>query len=161
MLGCLAGLRRTAKQGGGGLERSIRVLAVEDYEPFRDWLRSTLKQLPELQVIAEAADGMTAVEKAEALRPDLILLDIGLPALNGFEAARRIRRLSPRSKILFVTENSSRDMAAEALRLGAAGYVVKRDAARELLPAVESVLGGRQFVSARLAAREAPCGCAH
>jgi len=163
---CDAGLLRRAcgddpKPGGGGLERSIQVLAVEDYEPFRDWLRATLKQLPQLQVVAEVSDGMAAVEKAAALRPDLILLDIGLPTLNGFEAARRIRTVSPTSKILFVTENSSQDMAAEAFGLGAAGYVVKSHAASELLPAVESVLRGRQFVSAGLAVRKSLCACAH
>ena len=142
------------------MEKSIRVLAVDDFEPFRVWVRSTLEQLPALQVIGEAWDGMEAVQKAAALLPDLILLDIGLPTLNGIEAARRIRRLSPASQILFVTQNISADLAEEALRLGAAGYVVKSDAASDLLPAVEAVLAGRQFVSARLAARELPCGCA-
>ena len=115
-------------------------------------MRLTLQQLPELKVIGEAADGMEAVQKAEELHPDLILLDVGLPVLNGLEAARRILKLSPRSRILFLSGNMSRDIAEEALRLGAAGYVVKSDAASELLPAVESVLEGKRFISTSLAA---------
>src|SRR5439155_862233 len=88
--------------------------------------------------------GLEAVRKAQQLHPDLILLDIGLPSLNGIEAARRIRELSPKSKILFISENRSWDIAEEALRIGAGGYVVKSDAAGELLPAVEAVLRDRK-----------------
>jgi CheY-like chemotaxis protein len=106
--------------------------------------------LPELHVIGEVPDGLEAVKKAQELQPDLILLDIGLPALNGIEAARRIREVSPRSKILFVSENRSRDVTEEALRAGAGGYVVKSDAATDLLPAVQAVLQGKRFVSASL-----------
>lgn len=124
---------------------------VDDYAPFRYFVRSALQKLPELQVIGEASDGMEAVQKAQELRPDLILLDIGLPTLNGIEAARLIREVSRTSKILFVSENRSRDLTEEALRSGADGYVVKSDAASELLPAVEAVLQGKQFVSIRLA----------
>ena len=85
------------------------------------------------------------------MQPDLILLDIGLPSLNGIEAARRIREVSSTSKILFVSENRSPDLAEEALNTGAGGYVVKSDAAGELLPAVKAVLEGRRFLSATLA----------
>ena len=109
-----------------------------------------LKQ-PKLQVIGEVSDGLEAVQKAEELQPDLILLDIGLPTLNGIEAARQIRKVSPGSKILFVSENRSVDIAEEALSTGAGGYVVKSDAAGELLPAVKAVLEGKRFVSASLA----------
>jgi CheY-like chemotaxis protein len=94
------------------------------------------------------ADGSEAVQKARELQPDLILLDIGLPSLNGIEAARRIRSVSPNSKILFVSENHSSDVIEEALRTGALGYVVKSDAASDLLLAVEAVLQGKRFVSA-------------
>jgi len=103
-----------------------------------------------LQLIAEAADGLEAVQLARQLQPDLILLDIGLPTLSGIEAARRIRETSPKSRILFVSENRSRDIAEEALSTGAGGYVVKSVAASELLPAVEAILQGKQFVSAGL-----------
>jgi len=106
---------------------------------------------PELRIVGEASDGPTAVQKAQELQPDLILLDIRLPILNGIEAARRIRSLAPDSKILFVTENYSADIAREALRSGGSGYVIKSDAGSELLAAVDAVILGRQFVSARLA----------
>jgi DNA-binding NarL/FixJ family response regulator len=136
------------------LETDIRVLVVDDFEPFRDFVSSTLKKLPEVRIIGEVSDGMEAVEKAQELRPDLILLDIGLPALNGIETARRIRELSPRSKILFVSASDSKEMVEAALRLGAHGYVLKSDAQRELIAAVESVVRGELFVSATLAGRD-------
>jgi len=131
-----------------------RILVVDDYEPFRCFLRATLETRPELKVIGEASDGFEAVQKAKELEPDLILLDVGLPTLNGIEAARRIRELSPKSKILFVSENRSWDIVEEALRTGAEGYVVKSDAAGELLPAVNAALGGKRFVSASLAGND-------
>lgn len=106
-----------------------------------------LEKGPELQVICEVSDGLEAVRKAEELKPDLVLLDIGLPALNGIEAARRIRKLAPESKILFLSQESSADMVQEALDLGALGYVFKENAGSELLPAVQAVLRGRQFIS--------------
>src|SRR5215831_18338172 len=87
---------------------------------------------------------------AQQLQPDLIMLDIGLPRTNGIAAARQIRRLCPSSKILFMSENRSADIAGEALSTGAGGYVVKSDAASELLPAIEAVLKGEQFVSPSL-----------
>jgi DNA-binding NarL/FixJ family response regulator len=129
-------------------------LVVEDFEPFRRFITSTLRQKPELEVLCEVSDGMDAVQKAQELQPDLILLDIGLPKLNGIEAARQIRILAPTSKILFLSEHRSWDIAAEALRVGASGYVVKLDAGRELLPAVDAVLLGKQFLSARLAGHD-------
>jgi DNA-binding NarL/FixJ family response regulator len=133
------------------LERLIsRILVVDDYEPWRRFVSTTLQKQPNLQVIDEAVDGSEAVEKARQLQPDLILLDIGLPTLNGIEAARRIRELCPKSRILFLSENRSWDIAEEALRASAGGYVVKSDAASELLAAVEAVLQGKQFVSPSL-----------
>ena len=130
---------------------SVRVLVVEDYEPFRRFMCSTLRKRPELQIISEASDGLEAVNKAEELQPDLILLDVGLPTLNGIEAARRIRKLSPKSKILFVSQESSADVVQEALRLGAVGYVAKTNAGIELLAAAEAVCQGRRFVGGGLA----------
>lgn len=128
---------------------SVRILLVDDSEPFRGAVLSILKTHPELRVICEASDGLEAVQKAHELQPDLIVLDIGLPKLGGLEAGRRIRKLSPKSKILFLSIESSAAVIQEALDLGAWGYVVKSDAGRELLPAVEAVRRGKQFVSAR------------
>jgi DNA-binding NarL/FixJ family response regulator len=128
----------------------IRVLVVDDYEPFRRFVCATLGQWADFQVICEASDGLEAVQKAEELQPDLIVLDIGLPKLNGIEAARRIRKLAPESKIIFLSQESSADVVQEALSLGALGYVVKAHAGSELLAAVEAVLQGRQFVSSGL-----------
>src|SRR6185369_13071364 len=129
---------------------STRVLVVEDFEPFRRFICSTLRTRPEFLIVAEVGDGLEAVQKAEELQPDLIMLDIGLPSLNGIDAARRICELSPKSKILFMSQESSADVVQEALALGALGYVVKAHAGSELLPAVEAVLQGRQFVGSGL-----------
>jgi DNA-binding NarL/FixJ family response regulator len=148
------GIERTLGRfdGRAGLDTSsIRVLVVEDYEPFRQYLSSTLGRRPELQIVCEVSDGLEAVHRAEQLHPDLILLDIWLPTLNGLEAARRIRKLSPESKILIVSQESSADLAQEALSFGALGYVVKGHAGSELLAAVEAVCQGGRFVSAGLA----------
>ena len=147
----------STRLGGGCLGRSIRVLLVDDYAPFRQFARSALEKNPDLQIISEVSDGLEAVQKAQQLQPDLILLDIGLPSLNGIEVARRIRKHSPRSKILVVSENRSWDMAEEAMRSGADGYVVKSDAASDLLPAVESILNGKQFVSGAFAGHYPTC----
>jgi DNA-binding NarL/FixJ family response regulator len=129
---------------------SMRVLVVEDFAPFWQIIRSTLAQRPDVQVIGEVADGLEAVHKAEILEPDLVLLDIGLPTLNGIEAARQIRKLAPASKIIFVSQESSCAVVQEALKLGAWGYVLKTNAAIDLLAAVDAFLEGKQFVSAGL-----------
>jgi DNA-binding NarL/FixJ family response regulator len=123
----------------------VRVLVVEDFEPFRRFIHTTLQE-SELLIVGEVSDGLEALQRAEELQPDLVLLDIGLPGLNGIEAARRIRKLSPESKIIFVTQESSADVIEEAMNSGAMGYVVKAHAATELLAAVEAVRQGRRFV---------------
>jgi DNA-binding NarL/FixJ family response regulator len=130
---------------------SRRVLVVEDNEPYRRFICSTLGKRPELHIVCEVSDGLEAVQKAEELHPDLVVLDIGLPSLNGIEVARRIGKLSSESKILFVSQESSAEVVEEALRLGALGYVVKAHVGSDLLPAVEAVCQGRRFVSAGLA----------
>lgn len=129
---------------------SVRVLVVDDSVPFRQYICSTLAKMDDLQVICEVADGLDAVQKAEELKPDLIVLDLGLPTLNGLEAARRILNFSSESKIVFVTQETCADVVQEALSLGAWGYVAKTRAGIDLLPAVEAVLEGRRFVSSGL-----------
>jgi DNA-binding NarL/FixJ family response regulator len=110
-------------------------------------VRLLLLMRPEWQVVCEASDGSEAVQKAEELRPDLIVLDIGLPKLNGIEAARRIRDVSPNSKIVFLTMDNSRETEQAALSTGAQGFVHKARAQSELLPAIDAVLRGKQFFS--------------
>ena len=127
-----------------------QILTVEDFEPFRQYTCLKLKETPQLQVISEVSDGLEAVLKAEELQPDLILLDIGLPTLNGLEAARRIYKLSPKSKIIFLSQESSADVVQEAFRSGASGYVAKSRAEIDLLPAVRTVLESGHFVSGGL-----------
>jgi DNA-binding NarL/FixJ family response regulator len=133
---------------------SIRVLLVDDYEPFRRFARSILERSPSLQIIGEASDGLEAVQKAEQLQPDLVVLDIGLPTLNGIEAARRIRSVCHTSTILFVSQESSAEVVREALSIGALGYVIKSHAGSELVAAVEAVCQGRRFLSSWLAGHD-------
>jgi len=129
------------------MPKSVRVLVVEDFEPIRDVVCKKLQTDPNLQVVGQVSDGLEAVQKAQELQPQLILLDIGLPTLNGLEAARRIRIVSPSSKIVFLTQANSTEMIEEALRIGAKGYIVKVDIARELLRGVAVVLSGKIFIS--------------
>jgi DNA-binding NarL/FixJ family response regulator len=128
--------------------RRFRTLVVDDVEDFRRFICSMLEGT-ECEVVGEASDGLQAVVQAEQLQPDLILLDLGLPTINGIEAARRILKLSPNCKILFFTQNCSREIARGALRTGANGYLLKSDGV-DLPCAVETVMRGEQFVSSRV-----------
>jgi DNA-binding NarL/FixJ family response regulator len=127
----------------------LRTLIVEDHEELRNFLRLTLQNEARCVVIGEAVDGMQAVQKAEELQPDLILLDLSLPKINGMEALRRIRKRSPHSKLVILSQDSAPDLVQEALRLGAVGYLLKSDA-NNLPQAVDAVLQGTVFVSPRL-----------
>ena len=140
--------RCSLKTGGAG--KQVRILVVDDHEPFRRFVSSTLSEQTNLKVIGEGRDGLEAVHQAEALQPDLIFLDIGLPGLNGIEAARRIGKLAPKARIIFLTQESSADVVREAFSLGAWGYVTKVHAGQELLIAVESVMQSKQFRSSGL-----------
>ncbi len=134
----------------------LSVLVVEDYEPFRRFIGSVLRKRPGLQIVGEASDGLQAVQKAKELQPALILLDIGLPTLDGIEAACRISRLVPSAKVLFVSQNSDADVVIAALSNGAKGYVRKENALTDLLAAVDAVLRGDRFVSRGLRTEELP-----
>jgi DNA-binding NarL/FixJ family response regulator len=122
-----------------------RILSVDDFEPYRLFVVSLLHERLDLRVICGVSNGSEAVQKAQELKPDLILMDIGLPGLNGIEAARRIRRLAPNSKIIFLTQESSPEVVRETVILGASGYVLKSQAETDLIIAVDAVLQGKQF----------------
>jgi DNA-binding NarL/FixJ family response regulator len=130
---------------------TFTVVVADDYEPFRRIVRSILQRRADLQVIAEASEGLEAVQKAKALHPDLIVLDIGLPILNGIQVARRLREIIPLAKCLFLSVESSSDIVGEALKSGA-GYVHKLRTQNDLLPAIDAVLEGKRFVSRGLEA---------
>jgi DNA-binding NarL/FixJ family response regulator len=127
-----------------------RVLVVEDHAPFRRVICKLLQQRADLQIVGEAVDGWDAVCQAEALRPDVVLLDIGLPRLSGIEAASRIRALIPDAKLMFVTIESSLEIVEQAFNGGAHGYVYKPRAVRDVLPVLDAIMRGAQFVSGGL-----------
>ena len=128
----------------------LRILVVDDLNAWRRFIRVKLERYRELQIVGEACDGKEALRKVQELSPDMILLDIGLPRLNGFEVARQVREHFPKTKILFVSENRSREIVEEALRVGSGGYVVKSDAETDLLPAMKAIVQRKQFVSTSL-----------
>ena len=126
------------------------VFVVDDFAPFRRMISSILEEVEDVQIIGEASDGLEAIQRAGELRPDLILLDIGLPKLDGIEAARGIHRIFPSARMIFVSQETSAAVVREALNTGAQGYVTKEDAWRDLPVAVKVVLQGANFVSYRL-----------
>jgi DNA-binding response OmpR family regulator len=128
----------------------VNILVVDDYEEWRRQIGLLFRVRPGLQVIGEASDGLEAVQRAKELKPDLVLLDVGLPKLNGIEVARQIRQLRPNTKIIFLSQDSSLDAVRAAMSTGANGYVYKAHAGSELLAAVEAVLRGERYLSGRL-----------
>src|SRR4051812_47049555 len=112
--------------------QKIRVLVAGKFAPFCPFFRSPPSQKPNFQIVAEVSDGHEAVQKAKELKPELMLLDVGLPTLNGIAAARQIFKLIPDAKIIFVTQESSGEVAEEAFKSGARGYVVKTRAGSDL-----------------------------
>ena len=130
----------------------VRVLVVDDYELFRTFLCATLQARRMFEVVGVASDGVEAVQLALMLKPDLILLDLGLPKLNGIEAAHRILAMVPTAKILFISQMNDPEVVAAALDSGGKGYVYKQNANTELLPAIEAVLDGEGYLSMALCA---------
>lgn len=125
-----------------------RIIIVDDDEPWRRFMRLALMIGRGLEVVAEARDGPEAVQKTQELQPDLLLLDMGLPTLSGIEVARQIRQCAVRTRVVFLTANYSRETVEEAFRVGADCYILKSDAASELLPAIRAALRGEKYVGA-------------
>lgn len=132
---------------------AVRVLVVDDHPTLRRSICSLLSSDSAVDVICQTADGEEAVKKADELQPDLVILDIGLPGINGLEAARQIEKVSPKSQIIFLSQHDSLHMAKEAFKVGGHGYVAKIDAAADLLKAVRAVRKGSRFVSQRIVAQ--------
>jgi DNA-binding NarL/FixJ family response regulator len=130
---------------------TVKILIAEDFEPWRDFVATHLERNPDWRIVCEVSDGLEAIEKAKEFQPDLVVLDIGLPKLNGIKAASSIRMVAPECKIVFLSVDASSDIATAALNAGGQGYVVKSDGANQLLVAIETVLQGKQFVSSTLA----------
>ena len=118
----------------------VRILIVDDHELVRRGLRSILVTRPEWEICGEAADGSDAIEKARELKPDVVLLDITMPHMNGLDAARIIRRDLPRAKVIILSQYEGSDMRARAFEAGAQGYITKSDASSQLLIAIDSLI---------------------
>lgn len=143
-----AGVDQNFQSDSGQRLRGVTVLIADDGETFRRAVSSIMADLPELKNLAEAADGAEAVKMSAELNPDLVLLDVGLPLVNGVEAAAKIRAVAPNAKLIFLTQHDSPDFVNAALRTGALGYVLKVDAGSELLQAAMAVVRGEQYLSA-------------
>lgn len=127
--------------------KAIRVLVVDDYEPWRVWLRSKLRDSGRFQLVGEAANGHDALAKAHSVSPDLVLLDIAMPGLNGIKTAFLLRNTVPNAKIIFLSHTNDSDLARVVLNNGASGYVLKAEAEHDLLPSIKAVFEGQIFSS--------------
>jgi DNA-binding NarL/FixJ family response regulator len=125
----------------------VRILVVDDFSPWQDFVRVCFGGRSDVHILDVASNGLEAIQKAADLQPDLILLDIGLPEIGGIEAAERIRQLVPKIKIIFLTGHSDPEIVRDAFRAGGDGYVLKWDAAEDLIVGMESVLFGKKFKS--------------
>lgn len=128
----------------------ISILLVDDFRPWLRFLEERISEVPEMRVIGQALDGVEAIQKAEQLQPDIILLDIGLPMLNGIEAASQIKKVAPKSAILFVSESHDPIVVRDALKAGGLGYVLKTKVVQDLRAGIEAALVGERFISPEL-----------
>jgi two-component system response regulator NreC len=128
----------------------IRVLLADDHTLFRQGIKTLISAEPDMEVIAEAPNGGVALEKAKEHRPDLVLMDIGMPGLSSFEAARQIKKDRPETKILFLTMYDDEDYLVEGMEVGASGYVLKDSPAHQLVAAMRDVIRGGSYLSPRM-----------
>jgi DNA-binding NarL/FixJ family response regulator len=124
-----------------------RILVVDDFAAWGRFVTAILTVTPEWQIHGEAASGAEAIARAQELQPDLVLLDIDLPDINGLEVARQLQVIVPDAKIVFLTTESSSHLVNAAMSTGASGYLLKSQIVDELLPALESVFSGNRFIS--------------
>src|SRR5215471_2701315 len=129
---------------------AVRILIADDHAVVRAGLRALLESRSGWEVCAESTDGRDAIEKAAKLKPDVAVLDIGMPLLNGVEATRRIRAASPSTEILILTMHESDDLVQQVVEAGARGYILKDDADRVLLAAVDAVRNHKSYFSTRV-----------
>jgi DNA-binding NarL/FixJ family response regulator len=129
----------------------LKLLLADDHEIVRQGLRSMLEAQRDCQIIGEAADGRQAVTMTKELNPDVVILDIGMPSLNGLEATRQILKIRPQTKVLILTMHESDSVIREVLDAGARGYILKTDAGRDLVSAVESLRRNKTFFTSRVA----------
>jgi DNA-binding NarL/FixJ family response regulator len=125
--------------------QKARAIVVDDFEQWQEFVCTALQEVANLEIVGIASDGPEAVDKAADLHPDLVVLDLALPTMNGIEVARRIRGVSPESAIVFLTENSSSEVIEECFRAGASGYVVKASAGDNLIAAISAALKREPF----------------
>ncbi len=125
----------------------IRILLADDHTILREGIRSLIEDEPDMEVVGEAEDGLSVVKLADTLRPDLILMDLAMPLLNGLEATRQIRKNNPHAKILILTMHENEEYIRQVLAAGAMGYILKDAAARELLGAIRSIHKGEVVLS--------------
>jgi len=130
---------------------ALKILVADDHDVVRAGMKALLEDQPGWQVVAEAGTGRQAVEKAKATTPDVAMLDVTMPELNGLEAARQIKKALPNTEILILTVHESEQIAAEVLKVGARGYILKSDAGRELVAAVKSVAAHKNYFTSRIA----------
>jgi DNA-binding NarL/FixJ family response regulator len=140
-----------SRSRSGGFQRVLRILIADDHEVARKGVRAVLEEHAGWEVCGEAKDGREAVELATQLKPDISLLDIGMPNLNGLDAARQILAVSPDARILILTIHDSEQVVREVLAAGARGFLLKSDAGRDLIAAVEAIENRRTFFTSKVA----------
>jgi two-component system, NarL family, response regulator NreC len=135
----------------GGKTLGATILIVDDHQILRQGLRSLIEKIPGLEVLAEAEDGRTAVHLAQTLKPQLVIMDVGLPDLNGIEATRQVLIVSPHTRVIGLSMHSDRRFVANMLKAGASGYLLKDSAFEELATAIRAVLAGKSYLSQEVA----------